>query len=1258
MSINNSTLDQFAIKQKDYVLKNPETYKGTKSLKLKIIIVASVAVIVAVAIILIVLLTRKDNGPRINPIIHETSSISTDIADNTLSTSKETKDTILGSTAIVSSTNVNEEENKLSNTVASNSAAINPNDINYEEAQNLIGLKETKECHDVLDKSLDDLDELILSCNTTNVSEFNATLNDIPENIEDLIKNVDEISPDSLEALKPQLNYYHSKYESLSREVTSMNEETLDTINKFISHQLLELKGNYINITDNFERTIQTLAIPFKLNITNRTDNLRNLDDNSFVDELIGEIIGILGITKDFYDKTFNIIDRWGRLIKAILQWLDYINIRANGGILDFNAFVVSLGEILINEKINKLKDDFFSILKGFSDIKDSFDPFFQELIKGFDEIKNTFQSFIKENHAKVETINKKIKEICEKYNVEIFGLNFGLENLYESVVEKIEFVVGCFNNLQSSFKDMARLYDVQSSTSVDLLFILDISEITQPFVNKIKTELITIIDDTLRTCQGVTMNIGFIRYRYSDGKYLDIDFTENQEYIKRVINHIDDNFGGETLNEGASLFELALNKHWDSNTKFIVYIADSMNHEEIFDNQLNKYEQIKKNILKMIDNDINLFCVKINEKTDNIYSMFQDIFKNKKNYFSIIDLATSSLKDEVVNYFINIYNNEIYYNEFCLVPKQKAISILKSEYGITNKNPDDNLRFILGKCSPILLIPGVYSTKIVIELNCKGIATNEKDTTLKDIRVYCGYMVCFNEFKTREEHSLLFSFMDDALGIKKTNEIYYGSCLGHLASYYMNDNECPKVDGKKMCYHSEYIKVGYYGSTPETLDKSRCGIEGTTNVIQTGDLTIDRILNHFAGVSDVFNTISKNLIKKGYKEGFSLGAIPNDWRRYLSTNNFASNAFRAQINRLYRNTGKPVVVVAHSYGTLLTLTNLLKNRGDKEFLKKIKKYVAMAPPFSGSSTLLDIFLHGTSNFNVLIFTHFHIFSQFLMYKSFPVIMELRPQATAAKIFTEPEYSELGNAIKERLEIEKKCQNNDCSQDEIKEKSLNFDNIFKGYFPSLLDSECSYESNIGGNQETFNRKCYTNIYDVGNCPTIILKSAIPKENDDFEKDVCGKYEKTFYQGECESGKDCLDKIYYSDKSPYVFSFNEPVKFLISRFNSWYLMTYGIIDERYFETHEFIRNSFKKSIEYQNDISMIKDLPVPPIDTDLLYATFYPTIASLVLEDDDFTNEATKKYKKGGDDTVQSWSSLLTGLKWIYDIKKKKFTTKI
>ena len=200
------------------------------------------------------------------------------------------------------------------------------------------------------------------------------------------------------------------------------------------------------------------------------------------------------------------------------------------------------------------------------------------------------------------------------------------------------------------------------------------------------------------------------------------------------------------------------------------------------------------------------------------------------------------------------------------------------------------------------------------------------------------------------------------------------------------------------------------------------------------------------------------------------MGGLPNDFRRYLATNNFASKVFEYQINNLYENTGKPVVIIAHSYGALLALTNLLKNKNDTIFLKKIKKFIAMAPPFSGSTELLNVFFHGTKDFDKDIQfagTKYPIFGQYIMYKSLPIIMELRPLPIAAKIFTDSVYKELGDTLRDRLY----CENKTCYSYSVNEK---FDNIFKGYFPSLTDPECNYHSNLES-KNTFNGKCYTYI---------------------------------------------------------------------------------------------------------------------------------------------------------------------------------------
>ena len=424
--------------------------------------------------------------------------------------------------------------------------------------------------------------------------------------------------------------------------------------------------------------------------------------------------------------------------------------------------------------------------------------------------------------------------------------------------------------------------------------------------------------------------------------------------------------------------------------------------------------------------------------------------------------------------------------------------------------------------------------------------------------------------------------------------------------NHFQNENECPTVNDKKICKHSPYVKVGFYGGTTETESKGRCGVEGVQNVIQSGILLIDDIVN--TGAAQSYNTISDTLIDRGYEEGFSLAGLPNDYRRFLPTNNFSEKVFRSQIERLYSNTGKPVVIVGHSFGSMVVLTNLIKEE-NKDLIPKIKKFIAVAPQFAGSSKLLDIFLHGMNDWNksfnilgrTITITNYNIFGQNLMYKSIPVITELRPLPIAAKLFTDNAYKELGDALKERISYENKCRNIQCT-----ETTPKFDKLFKGYFPSVSDSECAFE-NIEDNSNSFSRKCFTQLYNVGECPSVLTKPSLDSNpyGNNIEE-YCGqKSSSFFYQGECDTNnQNCLDNI-YSQKGPYAYDDTEAVEYLINRYNKDFAKSIDgeKISKSYFESKTEVREGSKQSIEYHNNISLIKDLPAPPVDTDLVYASF-------------------------------------------------------
>ena len=1130
--------------------------------------------------------------------------------------------------------------------------------IDYDEAEKLIDLEKNKENHKLLNNISENIKEIIPICSNTNFAILNETINELPDNL-DFLKNT---TNSSLLIVKEDLNLYMISLSDITKQTNNITKEMNKMINN-ISSSLEEYQKEIDNMTKQYEKNIQYLAIPLKYN----SSILRNLQsDKGLLSEYKKHISNLINSYSDEINYRLNNIKFIGSGVKSIVENMDSLIIKRD-------ELHKNLWDILKETSGNLLFNLGTKLKNLFIEYHDNIDIMKNEIASGYKEVSDYVSSLNEEETDILENLQNIIGLMGDNIlNMIPASLNLiSLTGNNKHGIKTTIIVSAAILGMELMIDNLNKI-EIQATTSLDLLFILDVTGSMQPYLDEIKKNLINIITGIEEQCPGIDVNLGFIGYRDFGEKYTDIEFNKNHTLIKEIINKLKTS-GGKYYypdEDVAFALDLALNKGWKSNAKLAVFIADAPGHglkyggHEVED-MFPKRREIDEMISEFVERGISLFCLKITNKTDIMFKVFEDIYNqklpNNPNFLLLDNNNAKSFINTIIEYATKVYTDQRNVGEEnCLLDKKTAIEILKSKYGIDNKNPDDNLRFILGKCNPVLLVPGVYATKLKVEFNCKGLSTYEKDTTLKNIRLFCGNDVCKDESKESEEHPLLFALLNPVFGIEASNSNKYGACLGHISNYFQNEEECPKVDGKSICYYSKYVKVGYYGGTTETVKESRCGVEGITKVVQTGDLLLDSYLSLVVNVADSFNTISKNLVFQGYKEGFSLGAVPNDFRRYLATNNFASEVFKYQINRLYENTGKPVVIVAHSYGTLLTLTNLLKNEKDKTFLKKVKKFIAMAPPFSGSTKLLDVFLHGNQDFIDSI-KNYHIFAQYLQYKSLPTTMELRPKSIAARIFIDPEYQELGDAIRNRLEIERDCEAINCDISLIREKTQKFDEIFKSYFPSLLDSECEFEKNIKGVEESLKRKCYTYIYNVGDCPTIIKKSVKPTE-DNFKKDFyCKTYgDKYFYQGECnDSRRNCLDRMYYSDKCPNPYNIKGAVDFLIKRFNKDFKKKYGTIDKSYFETHEKIREGIKKSIEHQNEKDLIEELPVPPVDTELVYGSFYKTLAALILDDNDFTKfEKQANFEKGGDNTVQTWSSLLTGLKWIYDIKKNNLTQKI
>ena len=409
-------------------------------------------------------------------------------------------------------------------------------------------------------------------------------------------------------------------------------------------------------------------------------------------------------------------------------------------------------------------------------------------------------------------------------------------------------------------------------------------------------------------------------------------------------------------------------------------------------------------------------------------------------------------------------------------------------------------------------------------------------------------------------------------------------------------------------------------------------------------------------------------LEKKGYRAGFSLSGIPNDYRYFLANNKFTMDAFRYQVQKLFENTGKKVVLIGHSYGTITIYNNLIR-KANKDILSKIKKFIAVGPPFAGSAQLVDVFFKNGNRYqrkinitnNTEIVAGFDEFGFGFIINKLPTAFELRPLPIIGNLFTKPGYEIFAEAIKERFFLEKKCGHTKCDDYIIKKYSNKFNALFGDYFPLLTDDDCKFEDNLKETDDYFDRKCLMEMRNVFDCPMIIEESRDKNGNlpNDFDA-YCGRNDPNlFYQKDCDnSDKQCMDQV-YSKHVLYQFKeSNEKFKWFQKRWEDKnYNENFGDFDSSYFDSEEKYKATPQKQIDYYEKISLTKDMPTPPVDVDIVYSTYNPSYAAFIFDKNDWSKNF-KSINKGGDAVVPNWSPIIPGLKWIFDTKKYNLPNKI
>ena len=255
---------------------------------------------------------------------------------------------------------------------------------------------------------------------------------------------------------------------------------------------------------------------------------------------------------------------------------------------------------------------------------------------------------------------------------------------------------------------------------------------------------------------------------------------------------------------------------------------------------------------------------------------------------------------------------------------------------------------FAKGPCSPLMLVPGVMGTKLIVELDCEELRLNEPI-----VFNLCGWTNCekkkyeFWKYVPKTEYRLWIPSLTGPLNVFSVSE-QTNFCFAKLIKPHINVNE----DINKLIKPRKGLVIKTFGFSENTKSQNDCGDEAIRDLMST---PIQE------GLTLGFRNLIFNLKKIGYISGLTLQSMPYNFYYSYRQNEFNINFYK-NLLRLKRLTGKKVGIVAHSMGNTNVLYSL--NKLDKETLKNtVYNYMAISPPFLGSLKANKVLFSGNDEF-------------------------------------------------------------------------------------------------------------------------------------------------------------------------------------------------------------------------------------------------------------------------------------------------------
>ena len=476
--------------------------------------------------------------------------------------------------------------------------------------------------------------------------------------------------------IKNDINMYKKLYEKYSKQVNGLISKTKESISN-LYQPLKKLRDDIKKISNDFEKSIKQASTPLQ----NRKKYLNEIDYKKYSQEN----------QKKFKKDKNEINNEIEKFIKKVDNFYkNYIQINQNT-YLEMEQFVQKFMDLAKPAKeLTTFMRKFFKVFENsaskFSDLKDkkTIDETFQQIkepIKDFillaENTKNKLndvQNIKKEKIEDITGIIQKNKEIMKALQEESNKISDKINKLRVKYGEKEASII----SMESSF-DLQKLDisdasvkmekekegiekeaeekvsklkkdadDIIKQSRLNLLFIMDITNSMDAYLLQAKNHIIDMINKIQIECAGCEILLGFIAYKdFSDldlgEKYINLEFTKEYESIKKNIEFLEAEGGGDTPEDLCGALALAKEKNWNGKTRFAILVTDSPCHGEKYhdlkgeqkDNYPNgdREGRIIEDYIKFFaENEISLFCLKINSTTDKMFKIFEKTYESYKN--------------------------------------------------------------------------------------------------------------------------------------------------------------------------------------------------------------------------------------------------------------------------------------------------------------------------------------------------------------------------------------------------------------------------------------------------------------------------------------------------------------------------------------------------------------------------------------------------------------------------------------------------